>query len=149
MQEEYLAYDITSISSYSHLNNKVRSGYNRDEENLPQINLAMLFGEQIRLPVYFRTLPGSIRDVSTLKHFLQTASFLQMKHPHIIMGKGFFSHANIKDLLTNRMHFTVAVPFSCNFAKEQVALVRNSIKDHSNFLQVKGQNMFCHSRMTK
>ena len=149
MQEECLAYDITSISSYSQLNNMVRPGYNRDEESLPQINLAMLFGEQSQLPVYFRTLPGSIRDVSTLKHFLQTASFLQMKHPHIIMDKGFFSHANIKDLLANRLHFTIAVPFSCNFAKERVAAVRDTIKDHANFLQVKGQNMFSHSQMTK
>ena len=149
MQEECLAYDITSISSYSQLNNMVRPGYNRDEESLSQINLAMLFGEQSQLPVYFRTLPGSTRDVSTLKHFLQTASFLQMKRPHIITDKGFFSHANIKDLLANKMHFTVAVPFTCNFAKEQVAAVRDTITDHTNFLQAKGQNMFCYSQMTK
>jgi len=149
MQEECLAYDITSISSYSQLNNMVRLGYNRDEETLPQINLAMLFGEQSQLPVYYRTLPGSIRDVSTLKYFLQMASFLKLKHPHIVMDKGFFSHANIKDLLANKMHFTVAVPFSCNFAKEEVAAIRDTIKDHANFLQMKGQNMFCHSRMTK
>jgi transposase len=149
MQEECLAYDITSISSYSQLNNMVRLGYNRDGESLSQINLAMLFGEQSQLPVYFRTLPGSIRDVSTLKHFLQMASFLQMKQPHIIMDKGFFSHANINDLLVNRMHFTVAIPFTCDFAKEQVAAVRNTINDHTNFLPMKGQNMFCHSKMTK
>lgn len=149
MQEECLAYDITSISSYSQLNNMVRLGYNRDEENLPQINLAMLFGEQSRLPVYFRTLPGSIRDVSTLKHFLQVSSFLEMKHPHVVMDKGFFSHANIDALFANRIHFTVAVPFTCNFAKEQVAAVRNTIQDHTNFLQVKGQNMFAHFVMTK
>lgn len=149
MQEECLAYDITSISSYSQLNNMVRFGYNRDEETLPQINLAMLFGEQSQLPVYFRTLPGSIRDVSTLKHFLQVASFLQMKRPHIIMDKGFFSRANIDDLLTNRIHFTVAIPFACNFAKEQVAAVRDTIKDHVNFLQIKGQNVFAQSLMTK
>jgi len=149
MQEECLAYDITSISSYSQLNNMVRSGYNRDEEALPQINLAMLFGEESQLPVYFRTLPGSIRDVSTLKHFLQVASFLQIKRPHVVMDKGFFSHANIDDLLANRIHFTVAIPFTCNFAKEQVIAVRDTIKDHANFLQMKGQNMFCHSLTTK
>lgn len=149
MQEEYLAYDITSISSYSQLNNMVRLGYNRDEESLPQINLAMLFGEQSQLPVYFRTLPGSIRDVSTLKHFLRVSSFLQLKRPHIVMDKGFFSHSNIEDLLANRIHFTVAIPFTCNFAKEQVAAVRDTIQDHANFLQFQGQNMFCRSLMTK
>ena len=149
MQEECLAYDITSISSYSQLNNMVRLGYNRDGESLAQINLAMLFGEESQLPVYFRTLPGSIRDVSTLKHFLQVASFLQVKSPHVVMDKGFFSNANIDDLLANRMHFTVAVPFTCNFAKDQVAAVRDTIKDHTNFLQTQGQNMFCRSMISK
>ena len=32
LKEECLAYDITSISSYSELNNMIRFGYNRDEE---------------------------------------------------------------------------------------------------------------------
>ncbi|MBS0627372.1 MAG: transposase, partial [Verrucomicrobia bacterium] len=107
-EEECLAYDITSISSYSELNNMARFGYNRDEESLPQINLAMLFGEQSQLPVYFRSLPGSIRDVSTVKHFLKMANFLQLKHPHVVMDKGFFSKDNLTGLLKNRIDFTLA-----------------------------------------
>ena len=44
-EQEYLALDITSISSYSQFIGDVEWGYNRDGENLPQINLCMLFGE--------------------------------------------------------------------------------------------------------
>lgn len=143
LKEEYLAYDITSISSYSDLNNMVRYGYNRDDENLPQINLGMLFGETSLLPVYFRSLPGSIRDVSTLRNFLETASFLDMKNLHLVMDKGFYSKKNVEDLLKNNMKFTIAVPFSCEFAKDHVERVRDYITDHKYFIKINGQNIFC------
>ena len=149
LKEECIAYDITSISSYSELNNMVRYGYNRDEENLPQVNLALLFGEQSLLPIYFRSLPGSIRDVSTLKTILQITEFLELKQPHTVMDKGFFSQDNVRDLFVNRMKFTLAVPFTCKFARDQVEKVRSSIEHHENFIQVNGQNAFCHSSTTK
>jgi len=149
LKEECIAYDITSISSYSELNNMVRYGYNRDKEKLPQVNLALLFGEQSHLPVYFRSMPGSIRDVSTLKNILQITNFLELKQSHAVMDKGFFSQDNIRDLFVNRMKFTIAIPFACKFAREQVEKVRSTIESHENFIQVNGQNIFCHSSTTK
>lgn len=149
LKEECIAYDITSISSYSELNNMIRYGYNRDEENLPQVNLALLFGEQSHLPIYFRSLPGSIRDVSTLKNILQITQFLELKQPHAVMDKGFFSQDNIRDLFVNRMKFTIAIPFTCAFAQDQVEKVRSTIDHHENFIQVNGQNIFCHSSTTQ
>jgi hypothetical protein len=58
LEEEYLCYDITSISSYAKHNEYTRFGYNRDNDLLEQINLAMLFGQKSRLPAYYRRLPG-------------------------------------------------------------------------------------------
>ena len=39
VEDEYLCYDITSISSYATLNEYIRYGHNRDKEKLPQLNL--------------------------------------------------------------------------------------------------------------
>jgi transposase len=149
LEEEYLAYDITSVSSYSELNDMTRYGYNRDGESLPQINIAMLFGEKTRLPVYFKCLPGSIKDVSTLQNFLTTAVFLNMGKLRLVMDKGFYSRKNVNDLFDKRMKFTIAIPFSSTFAKEQVERVRNTITDHDNFIQVNDQNLFCNSFLNK
>ena len=63
-EQEYLALDITSTSSYSTGIQDVEWGYNRDNENLPQINLCMLMGETSRLPVYQVPYSGSLKDVS-------------------------------------------------------------------------------------
>jgi hypothetical protein len=65
LEEDYLCYDITSVSSYCEANEYIKYGYNRDNEALPQLNLAVLFGQNGRLPVYYQRLPGSITDVTT------------------------------------------------------------------------------------
>lgn len=80
-EKEYLCYDITSISSYSEQNEFVRYGYNRDQEKLPQINLAMVYGQKSLLPVTFRTLPGSLTDVRSLPKLLE--HFDKLEYPCI------------------------------------------------------------------
>ena len=137
------------MSSYSELNDMARYGYNRDGESLPQINIAILFGEKTRLPVYFKCLPGSIKDVSALQNFLTTAAALHMGKLRLVMDKGFYSRKNVNDLFDKRLKFTIAIPFSSTFAKEQVERVRNTITDHDNFIQVNDQNLFCASSLSK
>ncbi len=66
-QKDVYAMDITSVSSYSELIDFVRWGYNRDGEKLPQINLLMLTGVTSHMPLYYRIIPGSIKDVNTLE----------------------------------------------------------------------------------
>jgi len=58
-------YDITSFSSYSTNNEFVEWGYNRDKENLPQINLGMICCKKTGLPFFYTIFPGSIVDVKT------------------------------------------------------------------------------------
>ena len=59
-EKEYWAYDITSISSYSTCLRQVKYGKNKEHDPLPQINLALLFGEESNLPFYYRKLSGNI-----------------------------------------------------------------------------------------
>lgn len=70
-EKELLAYDTTSISSYSKCINQVKYGVNKDHNPLPQINLAMLFEETSGLPFYYRKLAGNITDVITVKSLLK------------------------------------------------------------------------------
>ncbi len=66
VQDEYWAYDSTSISSYSECLSQVRHGKNKDDDRLPQINLLLLFGQKSNLPFYYRKLAGNIPDSSFL-----------------------------------------------------------------------------------
>ena len=99
LEDDYLCYDITSISSYSELNEYIKYGHNRDNEKLPQLNLAMLFGQTNCLPVYFQRMPGNITDVTTLNNLLETFKVLELKPLNYVMDKGFYSKKNIDKLL--------------------------------------------------
>ena len=123
-EQEYLALDITSVSSYSQLIDDVEWGYNRDKEQLPQINLCMLLGEQSRLPVYQTVYSGSLKDVSTLKTTLDKMNAVSKGIPRlIVMDKGFFSTKNINAMLDDspKLRFIISVPFTSRFAKDQLS----------------------------
>ena len=109
-ESELLCYDITSISSYAAANEYVRWGHNRDEENLPQINLAMLFGQQSGTPAYYRRMPGNITDVIALENTLDTLDFLGKVKLHFVLDLGFYSETNVDALLAKRYHFALMIP---------------------------------------
>jgi transposase len=140
-EQEYIAFDITSISSYSKLIEMVETGYNRDEENLPQINLGMLFGETSLLPIFYNLYPGSINDVKTLSNMLKLTEFLEMKEMKFVMDKGFFSKINVDEMMgkSNKYKFSVAVPFSTSFAKDAVDAARENIGLPSNAIIIKDE----------
>ena len=85
MEKEFLVYDTTSVSSYSKLIKQVKYGHNKDREPLPQINLLLLYGEESRLPIYYRKLPGNIADVTTVRNLLSEIDFLRSKKVKLVM----------------------------------------------------------------
>lgn len=138
-EKEYLALDISSVSSWSELINYVEYGYNRNHEDLPQVNLAMLFGEDSRLPVFSRIYPGSIKDVSTLVGMVSFMEQLQRKQMHFVMDKGFYSAKGVGALLEKNIKFAIGVPFSTGMAKEAVrenAVVEKSFDNIKNDLDL-------------
>ena len=112
LEYDYICYDITSVSSYSELNEFIKWGHNRDKEKLPQLNFAMLFGQKSALPVYYHRVPGSINDVSTLRNLLLIFKALEVKRLHYVIDKGFYSRKNVDALVENRDRFTLSVPLS-------------------------------------
>ena len=120
-EQEYIAFDITSISSYSQLIEAVEYGYNRDGEDLPQINLGMLFGQTSLLPVFYTLYQGSIRDVATLHNMMAFAEHLDLREVRYVMDKGFFSTRNVVEMLEKRLKFHISVPFTMLLAKDLVS----------------------------
>ena len=60
-----------------------------------KLNLAMLFGQKGRIPVYFHRFPGNITDVQTIHKLLATFNRLEVKNLHYLLDRGFYSKKNI------------------------------------------------------
>lgn len=133
--QEYWAYDTTSISSYSKCLKQVRYGVNKEDDHLPQINLALLFGEQSNLPFYYRKLPGNITDVKTVKNLIADIDFLEYKKIKLVMDRGFYSEDNINALYQNHLKFLIATKLSLKFVKTELNKVRESLRTWTNYSQ--------------
>ena len=107
--KEYIAYDVTSFSSYSEGNEDLEWGYNRDKEKLPQVNLGMYFGETSRLPIYYCVYPGSILDKTHLQYMMQDNEILGMEKVKFVMDKGFYNLSNVKFMEKKGYQFILCV----------------------------------------
>ena len=146
-ENDYLCYDITSVSSYSELNEYVKYGYNRDGEKLPQINLAMLFGQNSRLPVCYKRIPGSIPDVSTLKNFIKTLGYLNLSQLHMVMDRGFYSKTNIDELLEYKHKFTIGVPIQRLWVESIIDEFYEEIEMPDNYRKIDGETLYVKTKL--
>ena len=136
VDREYLAYDSTSISSYSKCLRQVKYGKNKDHEHLPQINLSLLFGQQSSLPFYYRKLPGNIPDVKTLRKLLSDMNTLGYdKKIKVVLERGFFSAANINDMYRHHLKFLIGAKLSLKLVKSNLDTVRDKMRSWTYYSQ--------------
>jgi len=138
-------YDITSISSYSENIDFVDWGHNRDDEDLPQINLGMVSCQNSGLPLYYRLYPGSIVDVTTLKNTINYLNILDLAEILLVTDKGFYSGKNITSLQNEKMQFIIPLPFTLTKAKNLVQKYNNKINSPLNAFQFRDDVLFYQS----
>jgi len=120
-------YDITSISSYSTKIDFIEWGYNRDHENLAQLNMGVTFCQNNSLPIYYNLYPGSIVDVTTLKNCIKYLKIYNLNDILFVLDRGFFSKANILEMnnCESKVAFIQPLPFSLKKVK---ALIKKNKK---------------------
>lgn len=92
---EHILMDMTAIHSKSKEMSLNQPGYNSSGNFDPQANLLLLFSQTQHEPVYYRLLPGNIRDVKSVKLSLKEAG---INDAVFIADKGFHSESNITEL---------------------------------------------------
>lgn len=131
-EKEYWAYDTTSISSYSETLRQVKYGKNKDGNRLPQINLAILFGEESSLPFYYRKLAGNIPDIKTIRELIRELDILGYSKTKLVMDRGFCSTDNINALYKNHYKFLLGASTTLKYAKDFIREIGDT-KDHFEF----------------
>jgi transposase len=132
-EKEYLAYDTTSVSSWSEYIKGVRYGKNKDGDSLPQVNMALVFGETSGMPVYYRELPGNISDMSTIRKLLKDVSFLEIKKLKLVLDRGFFSAKNINALYKGHYKFLISGKASVKKIQAAITTAKANIKRFENY----------------
>jgi hypothetical protein len=143
IENEYWAFDITTISSYSEVLMQVKNGLNKEHDRLPQINLALLFGQKSGLPFYYRKLPGNITDVKTLKNLLLELNVMGYSKVNIVLDRGFYSKDNINALFRNHRKFIVGTKLSLKYVKDILDTERDNLRSWSTYQSQFGTYAIC------
>jgi transposase len=146
-EKEFWAYDITTISSYSSCLKQVQYGKNKEGDSLPQLNLALVFGEQSNLPFYYRKLAGNIPDSKTLKNLLSSLDTLGFTKVKLVMDKGFYSEDNIHALYKGHRKFLIAAKMSLAFLRKEVEPIYKNFRDFRHYSEK--YELYYHTVQTK
>jgi hypothetical protein len=109
-------FDTTSVSSHSPSLDLAEWGYNRDDEALPQVNFSLAAAPD-GMPLFYRVLPGSIPDVRTVATTLRIARDYGIEKLGLSLDRGFYSAANLRDLLALKCGLIMGVPWSVTQAQ--------------------------------
>jgi transposase len=133
-EQEFIAYDVTSVSSYSQNLETLEFGYNRDNEKLAQLNLGMYYGATSMLPIYFNLYNGSINDKRELIFMLANTEQIGIKKIKFVLDQGFLTKDNMKYM--NDKEYSYVIPLSGHLL-DAISIIDNnkdSVLDFSNHI---------------
>ena len=130
-RDDYLLMDATNIFSNSHLMTLSRQGYNAQMNFDPQFNLLYLYSAKTHMPVYYRILPGNIREVKAFKNCILEAG---LSDAVIVADKGFYSSKNIELLRKENLKFILPLKRD-NSLNDYSLLATNEFKESNQFFE--------------
>lgn len=92
---KHIIFDTTHLLSQSNDMEINLQGYNSKDDFEPQVNLFYLFSTDLKMPVYYRVIPGNISGMKALKLTIEEA---QLKDCTVVGDKGFGSDENMEKL---------------------------------------------------
>lgn len=120
-----LAYDSTTISTYSGNLPEARYGFNKAHDGLQTIKLLTLYSIETRQPVAFTKQPGNLPDVITIENALAQLNALGLGGSEIVTDNGYYSEQNLADMLHAHFDFIT-------LSKVSIKWVRAELKSHAD-----------------
>ncbi|MBQ5559089.1 MAG: transposase [Lachnospiraceae bacterium] len=115
-----LAYDSTTISTYSKQISEARFGFNKAHDGLPTVKLLSLYSVETRQPVVFTRQPGNQPDVITIENALKQLQVLGIKKAEIVTDNGYYSEKNLAEMLHAHFDFITLVKIGISWVKKEL-----------------------------
>jgi len=127
-----LAFDSTTISTYSENQSDARRGFNKDGDGLNTIKLLTLYSVKAREPMAFSKQPGNIPDVISIENTLKQLKCLKLKKPLIVTDNGYYSQRNMMEFALRNVKFLTLVDPNIVWIRETVDELRAAIAGMSS-----------------
>lgn len=115
-----LAYDSTTVSTYSGQIPEARYGFNKAHDGLETVKLLSLYSIDTRQPVAFTKQPGNQPDVITIENTLKQLQALSITQAEIVTDNGYYSERNLAEMLHAHFDFITLVKVTTKWVKKEL-----------------------------
>ena len=136
-------FDLTSISTYCEESDYCEKGYNKDRDQTGQVNLGMIYSKIKQLPIAYRTYPGSLKDVTTIKNLMELFQSLGLRILCLVLDRGFYSIQNLKHLDAKNTDFIVSIPKNRKVVSNLILSTTEEITSPRNNFIYNGESVYC------
>ena len=127
-----IAFDSTTISTYSENQSEARRGFNKDGDGLNTIKLLTLYSVNDREPLAFAKQPGNIPDVISVENTLKQLKCLNLEKPLIVTDNGYYSQANMTRFVSRGMKFLTLVDPNITWVRQTIDSLREELAGMSS-----------------
>lgn len=127
-----LAFDSTTISTYSENQSDARRGFNKDGDGLNTIKLLTLYSVKDREPLAFAKQPGNIPDVISIENTLSQLKCFDLEKPLVVTDNGYYSQKNMMEFAIRNLKFLTLVDSNITWVRKAVEELRETLASMSS-----------------
>ena len=126
-----LAYDSTTVSTYSSGISEARRGFNKAHDGLDTVKLLTLYSIETRQPVAFTKAAGNLPDVIMIENALKQMSVLGVGDAEIVTDNGYYSEKNLAEMLHAHFDFITLIKCSISWVMKELKAHRDEFRSTS------------------
>lgn len=119
-RDAVIAYDSTTVSSYSANQHEARRGFNKDGDGLDTVKLLTLFAVREGEPIAFAKQPGNVPDVISISNALTQLESLGVPKPLTVTDNGYYSESNMAEFASRNMKFLTLADTDVKWVREAI-----------------------------
>jgi len=125
----YISNDATNKKSQAGDIDMVELGHSKNGIEEDIFNYSIAYDRNNQEPLFYEAYPGSIPDISQLKHTLTKAKSYGYEHVGFILDRGYFCKENIEFMDENGYDFVIMVKGMKSFVSEIILSVQGKFEN--------------------
>lgn len=132
LKDVYVSYDSTNFNTRSDYDGYSEYGYAKDDEDLPQVNLAYVTSQENGRPLYYELYPGSISDSSEVRYMMKAIEGYGYRNIGFIFDRGYYSERFLNAMSKEGYFFVIMLKGNYKYVQEAVEKHRLKLTEQAS-----------------
>lgn len=115
-----LAYDSSTVSTYSENLTEARQGFNKAGDGLDTVKILTLYSIENRQPLAFTKQPGNLADVVGVENALAQLVAIGIRKAEIVTDNGYYSERNLAEMLLAHFSFITLAKINLSWIRAEL-----------------------------